>query len=306
MKKVLLTGAGGFIGRQAIFPLLDKDYEVHALYNKASDLPRVHVTGVYWHRCNLLDEADMRKILASVAPSHLLHFAWYTEPGSYWSSMENIRWVRASLALLLAFTENHGQRAVCCGSCAEYDWSFGFCAEGVTPCKPASLYGCCKHSLQEMFACLCRESGLSGAWGRVFHCYGPHEHRTRLVPSVIASLLGGGCADCTCGEQMRDYLYVKDVAAALVALMHSDVPGPVNIASGQPVRLRRIISGIAEKLGCVNNINWGGLPMGPQEPPLVVADIRRLTREVGWSPGYDLDAGLEETIAWWRQANRPD
>ena len=57
-----------------------------------------------------------------MAPTHLLHLAWYAEPGLFWRSPENLRWVEASLRLLRAFAEHGGQRAVMAGSCAEYAW----------------------------------------------------------------------------------------------------------------------------------------------------------------------------------------
>jgi nucleoside-diphosphate-sugar epimerase len=301
MKKVLLTGATGLIGRQAIPMLLRRNYEVHAVYYQARDLPDVNQDGVYWHQCNLLDNELLIKLLIAIAPSHLLHLAWCTEHGKYWSSWDNVRWVQASLTLLLNFVEKDGRRAVFCGSCAEYDWSYGFCSEQVTPTKPSTLYGCCKNSLQEMLTRLSTDSALSSAWGRVFFFYGPHEHAHRLVSSVIASLLQGRHANCTHGNQIRDYLFVKDVADALVALLDSDVEGPVNIASGQPICLRQIICRIAEKLGCQDMISLGALPADSSDSPLVVADVQRLTKEVRWYPSYNLDSGLDETIGWWKQ-----
>jgi nucleoside-diphosphate-sugar epimerase len=92
---------------------------------------------------------------------------------------------------------------------------------------------------------------------------------------------------------------VEDVAAALVALLASDVSGPVNIASGQPVALKDIIKEIAIRLNGADLIRLGALTRSQEEPELLVADVRRLSREVGWSPQYDLSQGLERTIKWW-------
>lgn len=300
MKKVLLTGGRGFIGRQAIFSLLRRGYEVHAV-SRSLPVPDTGGNGVIWHQCDLLDTEQQQVLLRDITPSHLLHLAWYTEQGKYWSAWDNLRWVQASLELLLSFREYGGTRAVFCGSCMEYDWSHGFCSEGVTPIKPATLYGCCKNSLQEILTHFSGENELSSAWGRVFFLYGPHEHSRRLVASVIRALLTGETANCTHGQQIRDFLYVKDVADALAALLDSTVEGPVNIASGEPIRLRQIIFQIAEKVGWPAKVNFGALPVHHNDPPLVVGDIRRLSSEVGWRPRYDLAAGLEETISWWRQ-----
>lgn len=297
MKKVLITGATGFIGRHCLPSLLEVGYEVHAVSSKTS---RSKLPNVYWHQADLLDTERVSRLIAEVRPTQLLHFAWFTAPGEYWNSLENLRWVRASLDLLQAFASYGGRRVVMAGTCAEYDWQYGYYSEQVTPLVPATLYGACKHSLQIMLEASARQIGLSAAWGRIFFLYGPHEHPDRLVSSVICSLLKGEPARCSHGNQIRDVLYVEDVAEAFVALLESSVLGAVNVASGYPVALRDIIYKIAEKLDRKDLIQLGVLPVSVDEPHLLVADVSRLTNEVGWLPKYNLDKGLEQAIAWWR------
>lgn len=298
VKKVLVTGATGFIGRHCLPFLLEKGYEVHAVSSRGSigDFPNIH-----WQRADLLDPGQVSGLMARVKPSHLLHFAWVTTPGTYWTSLENLRWVRSSLDLLEGFVKSGGRRAVVAGTCAEYDWRYGYCSEQITPLIPTTLYGICKHSLQNMFEAFARQSGLSSAWGRIFFLYGPHEHSGRLVPSVVCSLLQGERARCSQGNQVRDFLYVQDVADAFVTLLERDVMGIVNIASGSPVVIRDIVYKIAEKLNRKGLIQFGDSSTSSAEPPLVVADVRRLSNQVGWSPRFDLDQGLDQTITWWEK-----
>jgi len=181
MKRVLLTGAAGFIGRHCLPLVSPSDYEVHAV---SSRVPDGNQSGVQWHQVDLLDVGHATELIATVRPTHLLHFAWYADPGQYWSSLENFRWVQASLALLQAFTEIGGRRVVMAGTCAEYDWKCGYCCEQRTPLMPVSVYGICKHSMQIMLEGFTRQTGVSAAWGRIFFLYGPHEHPHRLVSSV--------------------------------------------------------------------------------------------------------------------------
>jgi nucleoside-diphosphate-sugar epimerase len=151
--------------------------------------------------------------------------------------------------------------------------------------------------MTESFA---RQMNISAAWGRIFFLFGPHEHPSRLVASVTRSLLRGERARCSHGEQVRDLLYVQDVADAFVALLESDVSGPVNIASGQPVRLKEVIYRIGEKIGREDLIELGAIAAPANDPPSLVAETIRLNREVGWSPQHSLDEGLESTISWWK------
>jgi nucleoside-diphosphate-sugar epimerase len=106
---------------------------------------------------------------------------------------------------------------------------------------------------------------------------------------------------CSHGEQIRDFLYVKDVAGAFVALLESEVTGPVNIGSGQPVTLKNLVHGVAEILDRRDLVRLAVLPSPADEPPLLVADTVRLRDEVGWRPEYGLRSGLEETVEWWKR-----
>ena len=89
-------------------------------------------------------------IISQLKPTHLLHFAWYAIPGKYWTSEQNFLWVQASLELVRQFRENGGDRVVMAGTCAEYDWQYGYCSEYITPKNPSLPYSIFKKSLQEM------------------------------------------------------------------------------------------------------------------------------------------------------------
>jgi len=296
-KRVLVTGAAGFVGKHCLPLLLDKGFEVHA-----ADvvIPENNLHDVCWHNADLLDVQKTDELIESIRPTHLLHFAWYAKPGEYWNSVENIRWVEGSLRLLRAFHRTGGRRVVMAGTCAEYDWKYGYCSEDVTPLAPSTLYGACKNATQHVLKEYSKVTGLSSAWGRIFFLYGPFENPGRLVPSVILNLLSNKEAPCSHGGQIRDFLYVKDVAAAFVALLASDVRGPVNIASEKPVALKGIILSIADLLDRKDLIRLGALPQKENEPPILLGDTKRLSEELMWHPQYDLERGIRETVAWWK------
>jgi len=294
MKKALITGARGFIGRQTFPFLKERGFEVHAVGRGPK--PDFIPSDVQWTAINLQDTFAHADLLQSIKPTHLLHMAWYAEPGKYWTSLENFRWVQASLNLFQEFTQNGGKRIVGAGTCAEYQWDYGFCSESLTPLKPWTPYGVCKKALQEMLDQFAGQTGISYGWGRIFFLYGPHEYAARLVSSVILSLMQDQPAKCSHGEQIRDFLHVQDVASAFVAVLDSEFTGPINIASGEPVPVKRIIEIIAKKLGKEDLVQWGALPAPKNEPPILAADIRNLKEEIGWTPHFTLQDGLEHTI----------
>ena len=130
--------------------------------------------------------------------------------------------------------------------------------------------------------------------------YGPREDPRRLVADVIRSLLAGREARCSEGRQLRDYQYVGDVAAVLVALLDSVVTGPVNIGTGRAVAVRDIVLAIADRLQARELVNLGAIPTAPDDPPMLEADIGRLSEEVGWHSATTLEEGLALTIDWWK------
>lgn len=296
--RVLITGGTGFIGRRCIEALSRTPAEIFAVTidDVPQDDPRVT-----WLRGDLLDPGDRDRIVAETNATHLLHLAWYVAHGRFWTAAENLDWTQASVGLFRAFAAHGGERIVAAGTCAEYDWSYGYCSEAVTPLKPATPYGACKNALQSLLAAFADVSKISWAWGRVFHLYGPGEHPARLAASVASSVLRGEPARCSHGDQIRDFLHVDDVAGAFAALLASDVNGPVNIASGEPIRIKDLVLRIADEAGRRDLVRLGAIPPADNDPPLLVADVRRLRDEVGWTQTIDMDEGIRDTVAWWRQ-----
>ena len=300
MKRILVTGASGFIGRQCVPLLVSKDYEVHALSRRRP--AEKALPNVSWHKVDLLRPGRAAEFIGRVRPDCVLHLAWYAEPGKFWEARENLDWVRASLELLCAFADNGGKRIVAAGTCAEYDCSAGECVENATPLIPTTLYGTSKHALERMLHSSSRQTGLSSAWGRIFFLYGPHEHPSRLVAYVVRSLLQGEPALCSEGGQILDFLYVEDAASAFIALLESEAQGPVNVGSGRPVAVRDVLQEIGRQLGRLDLIRFGARA-GSSETDRFWANTQRLVKETGWAPRHTMASGIEETIEWWRNAS---
>lgn len=292
LMKVLVTGGSGFIGRRCIMQLVNKGYEVHAF----SSSNRISTSEVKWYQVDLLDTMRVRTIVRDIKPSHLIHFAWFTKPGVYWNSSENLKWVQASFSLIQAFAEYNGKRFLAAGTCAEYDWSHELCNEFETPCRPSTLYGAAKLSTSLLLDAWSKDVGLSCAWGRIFSLYGPQEDLSRVVGYVTSSLLCDEPALCTQGEQVRDFMYVEDVAAGFVALLESEITGAINIASGKGISLKSLILEIAHRLGKQDLVRFGAVPSRLDEPTKLIADVSRLKKELNFKPNFSLEMGIELVI----------
>lgn len=296
--RVLVTGATGFLGSHCLAPLVERGFDVLGLYHRSAppDVP-----GVRWLRGDVMDRAAMCRLLEEHKPKGMLHLAWFVEPGKLITDASNLSWVSASLDLIRAFRENGGERCTVSGSCYEYDWRFGYCVEDVTPCEPDTLYGAAKDSLRRAFLAYCNVSGLSGSWGRGFFMYGPRENPARLVSSVIISLLKGSPAKSSHGLQVRDYLHIQDVADGMVAVFAAQGKGAYNIAAGTSTTIREIVELLGKSTGRSDLLQIGALPARANDAPLVLGDGRRTLNDTGWKPKLTLEAGLSNTVDWWRE-----
>jgi len=295
VKRVLLTGATGFIGRQTIDALLERGFEIHAVSREMQQDDRVT-----WHTVDLFDPDAVYALAADEKATHLLHLAWVTTPGEYWQSSDNEIWNSASNRLVATFHENGGEHAVLAGTCAEYDWSDGHCIEEETALRPESPYSAAKLAFRQRAFEIAHDTQLRISWSRIFFLFGAGEHPDRFVPSIVLPLLRGERAECTDGGQVRDYLDVRDVADALVAVLDSDYHGDVNIASGQAVPLKEIITAIGEELDAVDRIDFGARERRANEPPRIAADTSILNNVIGWQPQHELQSAIGDTVAWWR------
>lgn len=275
-RRVVLTGASGF--------------DVHALGRRP---PNAEVT---FHPVDLLDIDAARRAVRAIKASHLLHLAWYAEPGLYWRSPINLDWLAASLTVVRTFRESGGGRAVVAGTCAEYAWvPKPLIEQGL--CAPTTLYGAAKDGTRRVLAAYASEAGLSIAWARLFFLYGPGEKPGRLVSSAIRTLQAGQRFSTSRGHQRRDFSHVADVANAFAALLDSTVEGPINIGSGEAVPVGAILERIGRLTDRLELIDFGSRQIEQDEPASIEANVNRLRKEVGFYPHYDLDSGLAQTVS---------
>lgn len=293
-KRILLTGAAGFIGSHVLAELLRHGYEVHVTVH-AGGIPEQ--AGVVQHALDLLDAAAVERFMAEQRFGSLMHFAWYLGPKCHVHAV-NVEWVVASLNLLQSFVRHGGRRFLGAGACTEYEYKYGYLTEELTPTNPGILYGNGKNAVYHLASLLCAQQGVLFQWPRIFNLYGPREKPQRLMPSVICSCLRGEdvrVSDCL---KYQDYLHVEDTARGIVAVYESGVPGAVNICSGKPVQLREIVNTIARLTDFEGRILWGALPAAFGSE-LVVGNNEKL-KATGWSPEYTLEDGLKQTINWWK------
>ena len=281
--KVLITGASGFIGRHVLKCIQNSNIDVVLA---GRNIPAGFLGDFI--KADLLELSNFKNLVSKANASHLIHLAWYAEHGSYWNSSLNLRWVEASIKLAEAFCAAGGQHIVAAGTCAEYDWNYGYCIEEKTPIIPATLYGTSKDATRRLLMALCAIHKVTCSWGRVFMPYGPGEDSRRLIPK-LNNVFGLKQPPFSVGSySFRDLLHVEDVAAAFVKLLASGAHGEFNICSGIPTQISQVINLLAKARNQDPRIIFEHSAIRIGEPLMLVGENKKLT-SLGWKAKHKLE-----------------
>jgi nucleoside-diphosphate-sugar epimerase len=298
--KILVTGAAGFVGSEVCRQLIASGHEVLAVVAPGEDRWRLDdLNGrVEFVPVDLFDSGSNLSEISSSRLDGAIHCAWYAKPGHYLTAAENLPAMQGSLRLFEHLWMGGCSRVVGVGTCFEYKLVERPLQED-DPVDPLTLYAATKLSTCFVGRELAKAFHGSFAWARLFYLYGPRENPVRLVPDLAAKLLAGNRVAVTEGSQVRDYLHVSDVARALVALVNTSSCGVYNVGCGEPHTVKEIIQTIARSLDREDLVDFGARPPNLMDPPMVLADNRRICNETGWQPQHTLASGIADTLAWW-------
>lgn len=284
--KVLLTGASGFVGQHILSSLIRHGIDVVTIGRTQAH------THIEFIQADLLQIENFSEVIEEAQATHLIHCAWYTQHGDYWTSTLNLRWLEASLKLIECFCLQGGRHVTVAGTCAEYDWSYGYLNEELTPLKPQTFYGVTKKSLCQLTMQLCAHYQVQCAWGRIYYSFGPGENPKRLIPSLIKVFKEGASPFTINSFVYRDFLHVYDIAEAFVYFVLAHAHGEYNISSAEPTRLDKIVQILASQFNANPEPILALAAQKVNEPQIIVGTNSKI-KALGWEPLYSLEHGLK-------------
>ncbi|MSU58890.1 MAG: NAD(P)-dependent oxidoreductase [Pedosphaera sp.] len=293
--RILVTGATGFIGSAFARLSLSHGHEIAGMM-LPTETPPAHVPvseKMNWLK-GTLAELPWREI-EKFSPEVCVHFAWIATPGVYLESPENEDYLRWSLDMVRRLRGIGTNHIVGVGTCIEYKITDAPLNEDRTPVDPTTLYSRCKNSLRETLAAEALRDGYSFCWGRIFYPYGVGEHPARLCSALIQKLGRGEKLVLKTPTSTKDYIYVEDLAAAILLTVEKKFTGTINWGTGVGISVRQIADQIAAMLGRPELVEDA---QPPQVDPLgfVVADATKL-HGLGWQAEHTLKRGLEKMLA---------
>lgn len=289
-RRVLVTGATGFIGRHLCRKLVELGIATHGLSRSASEatVPR----GVIPIAADVTQREAVLRALERVRPSHVLHLAAAGVNQPFLEETVQIN-VGGTLNVLEASRAVQVQRFVQVGTCYEYT---------VDP-DQASTYAASKLKSWRTWHDFVTTHSMETAALRLFHVYGPAQPATGLIASAILAALRGARFEMTPGEQERDFVFIEDVVEALVAALTSSLTGAetYDVGTGLGCSVRSVVRRIFETAGGEGEVLVGALPYRSREIMRLVANPQPAARDLVWQARTNLETGLALTIDWQRQ-----
>ncbi len=290
---VLVTGAGGFLGRHLCRLLLAKGAQVHGTVRT-----RAAPHAVRSHRVELSDPAAVAACFETVQPTLVFHLAapvnLSRSPDAFVQLRPGILDATHHIAQACL---THGARLVSAGTCEEYGAQRAPFVESMPP-MPVSAYSSLKLAATQWLLTLHRIAGLDATVVRPFLSYGPGQLAGRLIPSAIDAAIARRPFEITDGRQTREFNFVDDIVAGIAAAADPAASGRViNIGGGPELSVGELTTTIFELVGADPSlVRSGALPRRAGEVPRFYGDHSLALSLLGHRPQVGLTQGLRTTI----------
>ncbi|HMU46077.1 MAG TPA: NAD-dependent epimerase/dehydratase family protein [Chitinophagaceae bacterium] len=280
MKKILVTGATGFIGGYVIKELLEQNASVIATSSnkaKASVQDWFNSVSYIAFDFNKINDADDYYSYFD-KPDAMVHLAWEGLP-NYKSSFHMEKNLPRHIAFLKNLIKNGLKDITVTGTCFEYGMQEGILQEDMETI-PVTPYGLAKDNLRKNLQELQKEYNFSMKWLRLFYMYGKGQNPNSLLSQLENSLAKGEeVFNMSGGEQVRDFMPVEEAATAIVkVILQNGVTGIINCSSGKPVKVKDFVTSYLEQKNKDIKLNLGHYPYPDFEPMSFWGDNSKLKK----------------------------
>jgi len=302
MKKVIVLGADGFIGSRLVCFLSKKNIEICALVAKGTEHSFISkLNNVKCIEFELSSIVDVSKLLDENYDT-LFHLAWAGVNPSlrndYHTQTQNIIY---GLNVMEFAKSMNIKRVIASGSASEY----AYCEETITGKNvpaPSDMYSASKIATHYLCKTYANNNEIDFIWSSISSVYGPERDDNNLISYAIKSLLNGEKPIFTKLEQKWDYIYIDDLIEALYYLgMHGKGGKNYPIGFGSYKSLEEYVNIIRKIINPDLPIGIGELPYKGSSIDNQILDISELKKDTGFSPKYSFEAGILNTIDYFKK-----
>ena len=311
-KKILVTGAGGFIGSHLVESLVEKGYQVRAFirYNSKNNwgwLENSPLRGDFEvYTGDIRDYDSVREAMKDV--DVVFHLAALIGiPYSYVSPLAYVKTnIEGTYNVLQAARDRGVERVIQTSTSEVYGTAQYVPINEIHPLQPQSPYSATKIGADNLALSYYNSFQLPVMVVRPFNTYGPRQSARAIIPTIITQILQGN-PKITLGNltPTRDLNYVGDTVNGFMKISEADhlLGETVNIGSGREVAIGDLARLIASFMGCEIEIGQEGQRIRPErsEVERLLCDNGKIKQFTGWEPEYSLEEGLKETIAWFKE-----
>lgn len=301
MSKYLVTGANGFIGTAVVEELNKNGDEVIAVIkDQSSDIMGIgNLANVKKVFCNMNNINMLSRLIEDRDIDACIHLAWQGSTGEARSDYNmQLKNVEFSVELVREIEKMNIKRFICTGSLAEIDVQNYHGLDGATP-NVVSHYGVAKMAANYMTKSECSKVAIEHLWCYLSNTYGEGNRTNNFINFAVKLMLTGKRAAFTAGEQMYDFVYVKDTARAIIAVTKK---GKKNtsyyLGSTKQRRLKEYIELIRDTIDPCIKLYMGEIPFNGTKLPDHIFDTKKLIKDTGYIPRYTFENTIRQTIEW--------
>ena len=298
MKRAIITGATGVVGTALVNELIENNVELLVLLRQGSHKnERIPEHPLITKKFCSLNELSSLQNDTRKEYDVFYHFAWAATVGpdrnNMYAHADNIKYALDAVGAAKRF----GCKVfIGVGSQAEYGRHEGILKPD-TPCFPENGYGMAKLCAGQMTREYAHQIGLRHIWARILSVYGPNDGDNTMVMSLINKLQKGETPALTKGEQMWDYLYSADAARAFRLLGEKGIDGKTYVlGSGEARPLKEYMETIRDVVRPDAQLDFGSIPYSDTQVMYLCADIKDLSKDIGWYPTTNFSEGIDEII----------
>lgn len=306
MKKAIVTGATGFVGRYLVEELLSKGYEIWAIVrNEEEDVSFWNDRRLNTVFCDLAEIKSLQeKIQGDVEGSCFYHLAWDGSSGEPRKDYELQLQNAAACANAAKAAKSLGcRRFVCAGSVTELVYR-NYLQQDGTNAEMIACYAIGKISAEYLTRCVCADEGIEYNWTYISNFYGIRDKTDNFINFLIRNYLAGKTPELTEGKQYTDFTYVSDVAGGLIAVGERGKAGSTYyIGYGDPRPLKEFVLEVRDVVAPdlptgLGKKEFRALPIDYTE-----IDVDKLRRETGFVPKISFVDGIKSTVKWLKGEN---